>query len=82
VKNGGKRPDFRRFVSPTCRNYFAQIKKRFTFKPVFIGYGLKTGQGVYPGPILFLAKTVPFTIFPVREFYFSPPHAYKRRPPF
>jgi len=32
-------------------NYFAQIKKCSTFKSVFIGYGLKTGQGVYPGPI-------------------------------
>ena len=30
---------------------FGQIKKSFTFKSVFIGYGLKTGQGVYPGPI-------------------------------
>gem|GEM_PF-5041652 len=27
------------------------MKKSFTFKSVFIGYGLKTGQGVYPGPI-------------------------------
>ena len=26
------------------------MKKYFTFKPVFIGYGLKTGQGFYPGP--------------------------------
>ncbi len=28
-------------------------KKVFTFKPVFIGYGLKTGQGFYPGPNFF-----------------------------
>ncbi len=37
------------------RNYFARIKKSSTFKSVFIGYGLKTGQGVYPGPIYLMA---------------------------
>jgi hypothetical protein len=34
-------------------NNFALIKKVYTFKAVFIGYGLKTGQGVYPGPNFF-----------------------------
>ncbi len=26
-------------------------KQQRKFNPVFIGYGLKTGQGFYPGPI-------------------------------
>jgi hypothetical protein len=26
------------------------MKIYFTFRTVFIGYGLKTGQGFYPGP--------------------------------
>ncbi len=32
---------------------FFQIQHRI-FSPVFIGYGLKTGQGFYPGPIFFI----------------------------
>ena len=34
----------------TLVNKFGLMKKYFTFRPVFIGYGLKTGQGFYPGP--------------------------------
>jgi len=37
------------------------MKNYFTFRPVFIGYGLKTGQGFYPGP-KFLADTQPFIL--------------------
>jgi hypothetical protein len=29
------------------------MKKVSIFKTVFIGYGLKTGQGFYPGPNFF-----------------------------
>jgi len=58
-------------------NYFARIKKSSTFKPVFIGYGLKTGQGVYPGPIYFKAHTRPpgrfsLNYFTVSKTYPSP----------
>jgi hypothetical protein len=32
-------------------NYLELNQKNiYTFKSVFIGYGLKTGQGFYPGP--------------------------------
>src|SRR5580658_994797 len=48
-----KTPQIQKFRQVACRFYFACFKKRFTFNSVFIGYGLKTGQGVYPGPIVF-----------------------------
>jgi len=32
---------------------FGVVKKRSSLPPVFIGYGLKTGQSFYSGPFLF-----------------------------
>lgn len=33
----------------------AEMKKHCNLATVFIGYGLKTGQGFHPGPICFKA---------------------------
>jgi len=35
------------------KKYFVNIKALRILASVFIGYGLKTGQGVYPGPFYF-----------------------------
>ena len=63
----------------------AKTKKHCNLAPVFIGYGLKTGQGFYPGPtnlnsnfhtsISFLLKSVYKLIFsklyPISEYNFK-----------
>jgi hypothetical protein len=40
-------------------------KQGCTFILVFIGYGLKTGQGFYPGPIFFIVISLRISAFTV-----------------
>ena len=47
------------------------MKNYFTFRTVFIGYGLKTGQGFYPGP-KFLTDYQFFIISSLQIIIFSP----------
>src|SRR6185295_11935999 len=47
----------------TLVNKFGLMKNYFTFRPVFIGYGLKTGQGFYPGPKFFRWLPISYTRF-------------------
>ena len=47
------------------------MKQQRTFRPVFIGYGLKTGQGFYPGPIYLQYFSCYFIVIFSKRYPFS-----------